>query len=254
MSENSKQARGSNIYLMGCMGAGKSTAGRLLARVLGRDFLDLDEQIVARAGRSISQIFEDEGEDGFRQREHDALRQVAQRENIVVALGGGAVLRDDNWELIQQSGISIYLKVRPELLVQRIEGEPERPLLVGLTPQQRLQRISEIVESRKERYEQADIILENERTPAEAVAAICEALSVNGESTGGVNIVHVPLGETCAVPGWRRSCSASLPARLLRASAQRRCSTVDSSVGGKRGQVLYPLKLRELFGSLRPFF
>jgi shikimate kinase len=113
------------------MGAGKSTAGRLLARVLGRDFLDLDEQIVARAGRSISQIFEDEGEGGFRQREHDALRQVAQRENIVVALGGGAVLRDDNWELIQQSGISIYLKVRPELLVQRIEGEPERPLLVG---------------------------------------------------------------------------------------------------------------------------
>jgi shikimate kinase/3-dehydroquinate synthase len=195
MSENSKRARGSNIYLIGCMGAGKSTAGRLLARVLGRDFLDLDEQIVARAGRSISQIFEDEGEGGFRQREHDALRQVAQRENIVVALGGGAVLRDDNWELIQQSGISIYLKVRPELLVQRIEGEPERPLLVGLTPQQRLQRISEIVESRKERYEQADIILENERTPAEAVAAICEALSVNGESTGGVNIVHVPLGE-----------------------------------------------------------
>jgi shikimate kinase len=120
MSENSKRARGFNIYLMGCMGAGKSTAGRLLARVLGRDFLDLDEQIVARAGRSISQIFEDEGEDGFRQREHDALRQVAQRENIVVALGGGAVLRDDNWELIQQSGISIYLKVRPELLVQRI--------------------------------------------------------------------------------------------------------------------------------------
>jgi hypothetical protein len=111
---------------------------------------------------------------------------------------------------------------------------------VGLTPQQRLQRISEIVESRKERYEQADIILENERTPAEAVAAICEALSVNGESTGGVNIVHVPLGETCAVPGWRRSCSASLPARLLRASAQRRCSTVDSSVGGKTG-VNHPL-------------
>jgi hypothetical protein len=202
----------------------------------------------------------------------DALRQVAQRENIVVALGGGAVLRDENWELIQQSGISIYLKVRPELLVQRIEGEPERPLLVGLTPQQRLQRISEIVESRKERYEQADIILENERTPAEAVAAICEALSVNGESTGGVNIVHVPLGErsyyiwikpgllqhvgelythyhvgaraaiitdeTVAAlyghqleEGLRRAGvktargSASLPARLLRASAQRRCST-----------------------------
>jgi shikimate kinase len=131
MSGNSKRARGSNIYLMGCMGAGKSTAGRLLARVLGRDFLDLDEQIVARAGRSISQIFEDEGERGFRQREHDALRQVAQRENIVVALGGGAVLRDDNWELVQQSGITIYLKVRPELLVTAHRGRAGAPAAGG---------------------------------------------------------------------------------------------------------------------------
>ena len=205
MFESSKRARGSNIYLIGCMGAGKSTVGRLLARVLGRDFLDLDEQIVARAGCSISKIFADEGELGFRERERDALRQAAQRENIVVALGGGAVLRDDNWELIQQSGISIYLKVRPELLAQRIEGEPERPLLLGLTPQQRLRRLSGIVEGRRERYEQADITLENERTPAEAVAAICEALRgkdltltlsvINREGAGEVHLVRVALGE-----------------------------------------------------------
>ncbi|MCL6641780.1 MAG: 3-dehydroquinate synthase [Candidatus Bipolaricaulota bacterium] len=189
MSENSKRAHGSNIYLMGCMGAGKSTVGRLLAHILGRDFLDLDEQIVAHAGRSISRIFEDEGERGFRERESDALRQVAQ--HSVVALGGGAVLRDENWELVQQSGISIYLKVRPELLAQRLEREPERPLLLGLTPQQRLQKLSDILESRRDRYEQADITLENERTPAEAVAAICEALG----SEWGIYIVRVALGE-----------------------------------------------------------
>jgi shikimate kinase/3-dehydroquinate synthase len=173
------------------MGAGKSTVGQLLARVLGRDFIDLDEQIVVRAGRSLSKIFADEGELGFRQRESEALRQVAQRNNIVVALGGGAVLRDDNWGLIQQTGVSIYLKVRPELLAQRIESEPERPLLLGLTPQQRLQKLSEILESRRERYEQAEITLENERTPAEAVAAICEALG----DEWGISIVPVALGE-----------------------------------------------------------
>jgi len=191
MSGNSKRARGSNIYLLGCMGAGKSTVGRLLARVLGRDFVDLDEQIIADAGRSISQIFEDEGEQGFREREREALRQVAQREHIVVALGGGAVLRDDNWELIRQTGISIYLKVRPELLAQRLESDRKRPLLAELTPPQRLQRISQILESRRERYEQADITLENERIPAEAVAAICQAFG----SEWGISLVRVALGE-----------------------------------------------------------
>lgn len=96
MSENLKQAPDSNIYLVGFMGAGKSTVGRLLARVLEREFLDLDEQIAAHANRSISEIFAAEGEEGFRERESTALRQIAQRQNLVIALGGGAVLRDEN--------------------------------------------------------------------------------------------------------------------------------------------------------------
>ncbi|MCX8103124.1 MAG: 3-dehydroquinate synthase [Candidatus Bipolaricaulota bacterium] len=180
----------SHIYLVGCMGSGKSTVGRLLARVLEREFLDLDEEIVARAGCSISKIFEVEGEPGFRERESAVLREVAQHHERVIALGGGAVLRDENWELVQQTGVSIYLKVRPEILAQRLESEWERPLLIGLTPEQRLRKISEILESRRARYEQADSIVENEGTPAEAVAAICKSF---GESL--VQIIPVALGE-----------------------------------------------------------
>lgn len=190
MFERLKQAQDSNIYLVGCMGSGKSTVGRLLAQVLGREFLDLDEEIVARAGCSISQIFANEGERGFRERESAALREVAQRKDLVVALGGGAVLRDENWKLMRQTGVSIYLKVRPEMLVQRLERESERPLLLGLTPEQRLQRIAEILERRGARYEQAHFTIENEGTPAEAVAALCESLGKNS-----VRIVSVALGE-----------------------------------------------------------
>ena len=186
MSEISKRAQDSNIYLMGVMGSGKSTVGRLLARVLERGFLDLDEQIVARTGCPISEIFAVEGECGFRERESQALREVARRQNLVVALGGGAVLRDENWELIRQTGVSIYLKVCPHVLAERLEREEgERPLLLGLSPQQRLQRITEILERRRARYEQADFIIENEWTPAEAVAMICkEALTPSPSPVG----------------------------------------------------------------------
>ncbi len=204
MSEISKRARGSNIYLVGPMGSGKSTVGRLFASVLEREFVDLDEQIVAQAGCPISKIFQAEGEEGFRARESAALREVARRQNLVVALGGGAVLRDENWELIRQTGVQIYLKARPEVLVRRLEREPERPLLLGLTSKQRLQKISEIVESRRARYEAAHCTVENERTPAEAVAAICETLSLSSAphpslpspSEGrGAKVIPVALGE-----------------------------------------------------------
>ncbi len=195
MSEISKRAQGSNIYLVGPMGSGKSTVGRLLARVVEQEFLDLDEQIVAHAGCPISKIFQTEGEAGFRARESRALREVARRQNLVVALGGGAVLRDENWELIRQTGVSIYLKARPEVLVRRLEREPERPLLLGLASEQRLQKISELVESRRARYEQAHFSIENERTPAEAVAVICETVHSPSSSGNSAKVIPVALGE-----------------------------------------------------------
>jgi 3-dehydroquinate synthase len=155
----------------------------------------LDEQIVAHAGCPISKIFQTEGEAGFRERESRALREVARRHNVIVALGGGAVLRDENWELIRQTGVSIYLKARPEVLVRRLEREPERPLLLGLTSEQRLQKISEIVESRRARYEEAHVTVENERTPAEAVAVICETVHSPSSSGNSAKVIPVALGE-----------------------------------------------------------
>ncbi len=175
MSENSKQPLGSkNIYLIGFMGSGKSTVGKLLAQALHREFVDLDEEIAQQAGCSIPHIFQREGEVGFRERESAALRQIAQRQNLVIALGGGAVVRDENWKLVQETGISIYLKVSPELLHQRLESQVERPLL-GASPQ-RLQKITEILHQRQARYEQADLTICNEGTPHEAVTMIREQL------------------------------------------------------------------------------
>ncbi len=188
MSENLKQAPDSNIYLVGFMGAGKSTVGRLLARMVGREFLDLDEQIAAHANCSISEIFAAEGEEGFRERESAALRQVARRKNLVIALGGGAVLRDENWKLIRKTGVSIYLHVRPKTLAQRLEREVERPLLLRFPPQQRLRKITELLHHRTARYDQADFTICNEETPAEAVALICQRLQI-------LPLVHVELQE-----------------------------------------------------------
>ncbi len=196
MSGNSKRALGSkNIYLIGFMGSGKSTVGKLLAQALHREFVDLDEEIAQRAGCSIPHIFKSEGEWGFRERESAALREIAQRQNLVIALGGGAVLRSENWELVRETGVSIYLQVCPELLHKRLEGEVERPLLLGVTPRQRLQQITEILHQRQARYEQADLTICNEGTPQEAVTMIEEQLRDMSGSEGPAHIVRVALKE-----------------------------------------------------------
>jgi shikimate kinase len=107
------------IYLIGMMGAGKTTVGRQLARRLGRPFFDSDHEIVARTGVAIPTIFEIEGEDGFRRREAQTIAELTSGENLVMATGGGVVLNPENRQLLHDTGWVVYLNVPPALLFER---------------------------------------------------------------------------------------------------------------------------------------
>lgn len=118
-----------NIYFVGLMGAGKTTVARQLAKRLKKSFIDTDHEIEQRTGVRVPVIFEIEGEAGFRDRETRLLESLSQRNDLVVATGGGIVLRDENRRTLAQSGTVIYLSADPQLLFERTRRDSNRPLL-----------------------------------------------------------------------------------------------------------------------------
>lgn len=133
--------RNTNIYLIGLMGAGKTTVGRQLARRLGRDFYDSDHEIVERTGVPIPTIFEIEGEDGFRRRESQTIEALSELRNIVLATGGGVVLDPENRRVLHDTGWVVYLNVPPLMLYQRTRNDRNRPLLQVEDPLARLEAL-----------------------------------------------------------------------------------------------------------------
>lgn len=123
------------------MGAGKTTVGRQLAKRLGRVFYDTDHEIVERTGVAIPTIFEIEGEEGFRRREAQTLRELTATDNVVLATGGGAVLREENRRCLHDTGWVVYLNVPPLLLYQRTRHDKNRPLLQVANPLARLEEL-----------------------------------------------------------------------------------------------------------------
>jgi len=146
-----------NVVLVGMMGAGKSTVGRILARDLGWPLVDTDQVIVERAGRSIPEIFAAEGEAGFRAREAEAVAWVASRDRQVIATGGGAVLLPANREALRRTGLVFWLDAPPEVLHQRAvaQGVHQRPLLAGAGEGRALQALADLAARREEAYRQA---------------------------------------------------------------------------------------------------
>jgi len=126
----------SNIFLIGPMGAGKSTVGKQLAKALGRDFYDTDKEIERRTGVSVSWIFEMEGESGFRQREQKVLEELSQLKNIVLATGGGIVLAEENRRMLRSRGYVVYLSTSIEQLLRRTNKDKNRPLLQTDNPKE----------------------------------------------------------------------------------------------------------------------
>lgn len=141
------------------MGSGKTTMGRALARHLGKDFVDSDQEIQKRTGVSIPYIFDIEGESGFRERESRMLAELVQHDNIVLATGGGAVLDEQNRELLRNAGIVIYLKASVNDLWHRTHHDKNRPLLQTKDPYGRLTELHQV---RDPIYQQvADIVVQS---------------------------------------------------------------------------------------------
>jgi shikimate kinase len=158
-----------NLFLVGPMGAGKTTIGRQLARQLGRKFYDSDKVIEERTGASIPLIFELEQEQGFRKREQSVIDELTQYENIVLATGGGAVLDPDNRRHLASRGHVIYLHAPIEFLLQRTSRDNNRPLLQTHDPQRKLQELMEI---RDPLYREiAHTIIETNSCPVKQVVA-----------------------------------------------------------------------------------
>jgi len=130
-----------SIFLVGMTGAGKSTIGRLLARRLEREFVDLDHALEARCGVRVTDIFEIEGEAGFRRREAQLLDECTQRRGIVLATGGGAVLLPENRQRLHTRGTVVYLRVALTELYRRLEHDRTRPLLRTADPQARIRNM-----------------------------------------------------------------------------------------------------------------
>ena len=133
-----------NIYLIGLMGAGKSTAGRLLAQTMGREFYDSDDEIVKRTGASIPTIFEIEGEAGFREREQRMIAELCAKKSVILGTGGGAILREANREALKNTGWVVYLSTSPERLINRTRYDKNRPLLQTANPLSVLTQLYEV--------------------------------------------------------------------------------------------------------------
>jgi 3-dehydroquinate synthase len=173
------------IWLVGMMGAGKSAVGRALARRLGRPFYDADAEVEARSGLRVAELFAREGEAGFRRREREAIEALAGRP-AVVALGGGAVSQPGARERLAASGRLVWLRARPETLLERVGEAAERPLLAGLGAEARLARLRELLAAREPHYAAADLALETDGREVEALAEeLAARLSPERERAAG---------------------------------------------------------------------
>lgn len=149
------------LFLVGMMGAGKTTVGRQLAKRLGKTFFDSDREIESRTGVRVAVIFDIEGEAGFRRREAEAIEQISSLDDIVLATGGGVVLDPRNRELLKTRGFVIYLHAPPSVLWQRTHTDKSRPLLQGGDPREKLEAL---YTARDPLYrEVADLVVETGR-------------------------------------------------------------------------------------------
>jgi shikimate kinase len=164
-----------NIILAGFMATGKSSVGRRLAVRLGYEFVDLDTLIEAEAGMPVPQIFETQGQAAFRELEARMVQQAAGRTGCVIATGGGAIVDSRNLETLKRSGVVIALTADPEIILSRIGGAEDRPMLRG---GEKRERIRLLLEERAAAYAKADLTVDtSDRTVDEVVDHLMDFLA-----------------------------------------------------------------------------
>ncbi len=156
-----------NLALVGFMGTGKSSVGRLVAGDLGFHFLDTDELIETRAGRRISELFAHEGEAAFRERERCLITELAHENRVVISTGGGLVANPANMASLKTHALVVCLWATPEMIRQRTRYQSHRPLLRGEDP---LATIRELLATRGPSYRQADVLVNTDRRSVKEVA------------------------------------------------------------------------------------
>jgi len=169
---------GSRIFLIGYRGTGKSTVARLLAEALGWDWVDADAELEARSGRSIRSIFAEEGEQNFRDREEAILEDLCSRSRVVVATGGGVVLRESNWRRLQATGRVVWLTADADTICHRLAADPttaeRRPALTSATGACDRAEVEELLDKREPFYRAcADVVVDTtHRSPEEVVRGL----------------------------------------------------------------------------------
>ncbi|MCC9624531.1 shikimate kinase [Thalassospira sp. MA62] len=173
---------GKPLVFIGLMGAGKSCIGRMVAKVLDLDFVDADREIEEAAGCTIADIFRLYGEEAFRDGEERVIARLLDAEQLVLATGGGAFLRDGTRELILEKSVSVWLRADLDLLMARTSGRTHRPLLNSGDPRQIL---AELIEARYPVYAGADIIFDcDESSKEETRDAVLELLARSFDENG----------------------------------------------------------------------
>jgi shikimate kinase len=148
------------IFLIGFMGSGKTTLGKQLASKLGYRFIDQDEVIEQKYQMTVSEIFAKQGEDEFRKAENEVLQELIKRESCVIATGGGAPCFHNNMELMNESGFTIYIKVDPEIIVQRLKvAHTSRPLMMDKSEAEMLEYTQQKISERSPFYSRSKLIL-----------------------------------------------------------------------------------------------
>ncbi|MGP1470405.1 MAG: shikimate kinase [Schwartzia sp. (in: firmicutes)] len=174
-----------NVVLMGFMGTGKSSTGKMLALRLGCSFLDLDHYIEQQTEKSVAEIFAEQGEAHFRCLERRAVREITARQNLVLATGGGTVADDENRRLLKDWGVTVCLKASVEVILARTACHGERPLLERLSQGERRQATETLLQRRARAYDEADYFVDtSELSPLQVVEEITRCLRRGGTHRG----------------------------------------------------------------------
>ena len=152
-----------NIYLVGLMGSGKTTLGKILSKKIDKQFYDSDQVIEEKLGVDVPMIFEYEGEGGFREREKDILKELVGIQNIVLATGGGIILSKSNRDLLAQNGIVVYLKSNQKDLILRMKNDKTRPLLKNGNIEEIIKKLCKEREPLYEEIADFEIMTKNKR-------------------------------------------------------------------------------------------